>query len=183
MTTEATLDTALEPSGRFGTLRALGGFFKRNLTPKTGAAVTIWRVEARMATPLALLFVATLGRWEGALAMGAVMAVYAAVFLFLLDGERVVHEIRDWTRKKNWGRRWVVEGHRRGTHRLLLIAAIVMILGPFWRAVTFHVGSVPRWPSYGLSVGGSFPHSLLWTGLILGGLYEGVIKPLFQAIF
>jgi hypothetical protein len=186
MSTEAVLDSAAAPSGRFGTFRALGGFFKRNLTPRTGAAVTIWRVEARLATPLALLFIATLGRWEGALAMGAVMAVYAAVFLFLLDGERVVDEMRDWTGQRRWGRRWVVHdqhGGSAGKHRLLLIPAMVMVLGPFWRAVSFHVGSVPRWPAYGLSVGGSFPHSLLWTGLVMGGIYELAIRPLFEAVF
>ena len=54
--------TADEIAGGF---RAFGAFFKRNLTPRTGFAVTMWQIEAKAAGPLALFLVATLGRWEG----------------------------------------------------------------------------------------------------------------------
>ena len=55
-----------------------------------------------------------------------------------------------------------------------------MFLGPFWRAVTFHLFHTRRLPAYTLSVGGSIPHSLLWTGLVLGGLWEGLIRPFLE---
>ncbi|MEE8346970.1 MAG: hypothetical protein V3S20_06460, partial [Dehalococcoidia bacterium] len=45
-------------------------FLRRYLRPRTGAALVLWRVEAYMALPLALLLIATLGRWPGALVMG-----------------------------------------------------------------------------------------------------------------
>ena len=183
MATEQALAPSSEPTGRFATFRALRGFFKRNLTRKTGAAVAVWRVEARMATPLALLLVATLGRWEGALAMGAVMAVYAAVFLFLLDGENVVGEMREWAGRKPFAR-WMTPGPMGRTvqHHLVTLPAVIMVFGPFWRAVTLHIAAVPRFPSYALSVGGSFPHSLFWTGIVVGGLYEAAIRPAFEAL-
>ena len=57
--------------------------------------------------------------------------------------------------------------------RALSIPASVMLMGPFWRAVTYHVFRMPRLPAYALSVGGSFPHSLFWdrpcAGRPLGG--------------
>jgi hypothetical protein len=107
------------------------------------------------------------------------MAVYAAVFLFLLDGERVVDEMRDWTGQRRWGRRWVADDQSTGgagKHRLLLIPAMVMVLGPFWR-VTFHGGRC-RGGKHG-SRWAAAPHSLLWTGLA-GGIYELAIRPLFE---
>jgi len=54
--------------------------------------------------------------------------------------------------------------------RALSIPASVMLMGPFWRAVTYHVFRMPRLLAYALSVGGGFPHSLFWTSLVLGGL-------------
>jgi hypothetical protein len=59
---------------------------------------------------------------------------------------------------------------------------LVIVFGPFWRAVTFQVAAIPRIPAYALSVGGSFPHSLLWTGLVVGGLYEAAIRPTFESL-
>ena len=180
----ATAETfAPEPtsSGPIATFRAMGRFFKRNLTRKSAAAVAIWRVEVWMATPLALLLVATLGRWEGALAMGVVMAVYAAVFLFLLDGERVVDEMRTWTSKRRWTR-WMAPREMRAHHLWLMLPALVMFTGPFWRAVAFHIAAVPRTIAYVVGVGGSFPHTLFWTGVVVGGLYEGAIRPAFESI-
>ncbi|KKL47683.1 hypothetical protein LCGC14_2333110, partial [marine sediment metagenome] len=55
----------------------------RYLRPQSGTALVLWRVEAYTALPLALLLIATLGRWPGALVMGSIMAVYAAIFLYL----------------------------------------------------------------------------------------------------
>jgi hypothetical protein len=185
MTTGHALDSETRSLGPLATFRAMGRFFKRNLTGKSGAAVAIWRVEAWMATPLALLLVATLGRWEGALAMGGVMAVYAAIFLFLLDGENVVTEMQGWTGKRSWTRWIAPPASDRGkvARHWLVLPALVMFFGPFWRAVTFHIAAVPRALAYVLSVGGSFPHSLLWTGLVVGGLYETAIRPAFEAAF
>ncbi|MEO6198080.1 MAG: hypothetical protein ABIP58_08245 [Dehalococcoidia bacterium] len=183
MATEQALAPSSEPTGPIATFRAMGQFFKRNLTRRSAAAVAIWRVEVWMATPLALLFVATLGRWEGALAMGVVMAAYAAVFLFLLDGERVVEEMRAWTGKRRWTRWLTPHEAKSRRHHWLLLPALVMLTGPFWRAVAFHVTTVPRTLAYATAVGGSFPHALFWTGLVVGGLYEGAIRPAFGSLF
>jgi hypothetical protein len=177
-----TLPADLETGSRgpLAFFRDAGRFFKRNLTRKSGAALVVWRIETWMATPAALLFVATLGRWEGALAMGALMAAYAAIFLLLLEGERVIVDIREWAAKRSWTR-WAAP-RETGGHRWALLTGLVMVFGPFWRAVTFQVAAIPRIPAYALSVGGSFPHSLLWTGLVVGGLYEAAIRPTFESL-
>src|SRR3989337_2137310 len=77
----------------------------RYLRPQMSAALVLWRVEAYLATPLALLFIATIGRWPAALAMGSVMAVFAAVFLFLLEDDPAVDDIRAWADRRRLGRR------------------------------------------------------------------------------
>ncbi len=66
--------------------------------------------------------------------------------------------------------------------RVAAVVPVIMLLGPFWRAVTFHLFQVRRLPAYALSMGGSFPHALLWTGLILGGIWEGLVWPLIKSI-
>lgn len=170
---------------RTGWRRVITAFMRRNVTPRLGATLALWRIEARLATPLALVLVATLGRWNGALAMGGIMAVYAAVFLFLLDGEKVMDEMRGWMGERDWVRRWALPVAERrdrvGTvQRSLAIPATIMLLGPFWRALTYHLFRLPRIPAYALSVGGSFPHSLLWTGVFVGGLWEIALRPLLQ---
>src|SRR3972149_478797 len=76
----------------------------RYLRPQGGAALVRGRVEASSATPLALLLIATLGRWPAALAMGSVMAVFAAVFLFLLEDDPTVDDIRAWADRRRLGR-------------------------------------------------------------------------------
>jgi len=156
-------------------------FLARHLRPQTGAALVLWRVEAYSATPLALLFIATLGRWPAALAMGSVMAVFAAVFLFLLEDNPAVDDIRAWADRRRLGRllerlteRTDVVGRAR---RLAALVPAIMVLGPFWRAVTFHLFRMRRPAAYILSVGGSFPHALLWTGVVLGGIWEGLLWP------
>lgn len=177
---------ALEPAGALptgeGRARRLLSFLRRALTPRLGAAIVLWRVEARLAGPLALFLVAAWGRWEAALTMGAIMAVYAGLFIFLLDGEGALEDLRRWVWERRLARRYLLplaeRGDRVGTlQRALALPVAVMGLGPFWRAVAFHIFRVPRLPAYALSMGGSFPHSLLWTGLVLGGVWEGLLWP------
>ncbi len=131
--------------------------------------------------PLALLFVATLGRWPGALAMGSMMAAYAVLFLYLLEDEPVLDDIRVWTGRWRMGRaleRLAVRGDPGGTAlRTAMVVPAVMVLGPFWRAVVFHLFRMRRAVAYPLSAGGSVPHALLWTGFVLGGVWEGLIWP------
>lgn len=170
-----------------GRPRRLLRFLRRRLTPRLGAALILWRVEARLATPLALALVVAWGRWSGALAMGGIMALYAALFLFLLDGERALEELRGWVQGRRLARRYlfplVERRDRLGWGRwALALSTAVMVLGPFWRAVTFHLFRVPRLPAYALAVGGSIPHSLLWTGVVLGGVWEGLLWPLLKGL-
>ena len=184
-TEQATIPTPASETGVFATFRALHAFFKRNVTKRVGTAVIFWRVEARFATPLGLVFVANLGRWNGALAMGTVMAVYSALFLFLLDGERVIEEMRSWLRQKKWGHRALHLAERQdrtgAVQRTLAAPVTVMLEGPFWRGITYRVGRVKNVQAYALSVGGSYPHSLFWTGLVLGALWESLLGPLWHA--
>ena len=176
---------AVDEPGLLETWRSRGSFFKRNLTKRVSLAVFVWVFETRTVTPVALFLVANLGRWNGALVMGTMMAVYSAIFLFLLDGERVIEEMRSWLRQKRWGHRALHIAEKPGragtTQRLLIAPITVMFQGPFWRAVTYRVARVRQVPSYLLSVGGSFPHSLFWTGLVLGGLWEAILEPLWDA--
>ena len=145
--TDQAATTVLNPGGR-GAMREMAAFLKQRLTPRVGATVAIWQFEAKTATPLAILFVATLGRWEGALAMGAMMAVYSAVLLFLLDGQQVMDDLREWMRGRAWGRHYLSIAERPGvtgaTQRALAVPATIMIYGPFWRAITYHLARVPR---------------------------------------
>jgi hypothetical protein len=156
------------------------------LRPKLTAAIVIWRVEAYSALPLALLFIATIGRWPAALAMGCVMAAFSAVFVFLLEGDPALEDVRAWADRRRVGRVLERLAEAKGAGgRMLRAAAVapaIMFPGPFWRAVTFQLFHVRRELAYGLSVGGSFPHSLFWTGLVLGGLWEVAIRPLLMAI-
>jgi hypothetical protein len=66
--------------------------------------------------------------------------------------------------------------------RAAAVVPAVMVLGPFWRAVAFHLFRMPRAVAYLLSVGGSIPHSLLWTGLVLGGIWEGLVWPWIKGL-
>ncbi len=158
----------------------------RYLRPQSGAALVLWRVEAYTALPLALLLIATLGRWPGALVMGSIMAVYAAIFLYLLENDPALDDVRAWAGRRRVGRaleRLAARGGAAGNaHRALALAPTVMILGPFWRAVTFHLFRMRRSAAYLLSVGGSIPHALLWTGLVLGGVWEGLVWPVIKEL-
>ncbi len=156
-------------------------FRLRYLGPKAGVALVLWRVEAYLATPLALLLIATLGRWPGALVMGSVMAAFAAVFLYLLEDDPVLDDVRGWAGRRRIGRALERLAERDDgvgkARRAVALVPGVMVLGPFWRAVAFHLFRMRRSAAYVLSVGGSFPHALLWTGLILGGIWEGFVWP------
>ena len=179
---EAELRTEREEGPPKAERRKPLGFLRRNVTPRLGAALFLWQMETRLATPVALALVATVGRWPGALAMGGIMAIYSALFLFLLDGEQGMKELRGWAQDRRLIRRYVfpIAERRDGVgtvQRALAVPVVVMFMGPFWRAVTFHLFRTPRWPAYTLSVGGSIPHSLLWTGLVLGGIWEGLVWP------
>jgi hypothetical protein len=175
MTEQATTLPQSSTAEALGGFRAFGAFFKRNLTPRTGFAVTMWQIEAKLAGPLALFLVATIGRWEGALVQGGVMAMYSALFLFLLDRQPIVDEAQEWMRERKWGRRYMRIAERQDTtgrvQRAVAVPVTIMTFGPFWRAVTYHLAKVPRIPAYIFSVGGSFPHSLFWTGIVVGGVW------------
>ncbi len=162
------------------------GFGLRYLGPKAGAALVLWRVEAYLATPLALLLIATLGRWPGALVMGSVMAVFAAIFLYLLEDDPVLDDVRGWAGRRRIGRALERLADRDDgvgkARRAVALVPGVMVLGPFWRAVAFHLFRMRRSAAYVLSVGGSFPHALLWTGLILGGIWEGIAWPWIKGL-
>ena len=160
--------------------------YLRNLRPQTGVALVLWRVETATVTPLALLLIVTLGRWPAALAMGSLMAVFAAAFLFLLDDDPVLDDARTWAGRRRLGRvleRLAARDDLQGkAQRALSLIPAVMVVGPFWRAVTFHLFRMRRPWAYLLSVGGSIPHSLLWTGLVLGGIWEGLVWPWLKGL-
>ncbi len=159
---------------------------RQHLTPRLGAALVLWRIEAALATPLALVLVAAMGRWPAALAMGLIMAVFAAIFLFLLSGQSALLAFQEWVYAHPLVQRFYLPVSRPG-HRfavpgfLLLILVAILLIGPFWRAMIFHSMAMRKETAYLLSVLGSIPHSLLWTGLVLGGLWEGVIWPLLDS--
>jgi len=161
-------------------------FLLRNLRPRMAAALVLWRVEAYSATPLALLLIATLGRWPAALVMGSVMAAFSAVFRYLLEDDPVLDDVRGWAGRRRIGRALERLADRDdGVGKARRAAALVpgvMVLGPFWRAVAFHLFRMRRLVAYVLSVGGSFPHALLWTGLILGGIWEGFLWPWIKGL-
>jgi hypothetical protein len=73
-TEQATVRSPASGNGFFATFRSLSAFFKRNLTKRVGVAVIAWRVIPCTAGAGVQ---ANLGRWNGALAMGTVMAVYS----------------------------------------------------------------------------------------------------------
>jgi len=158
---------------------------RRHITPRLSVAIVLWRIEAALATPVALLLVASMGRWSGALVMGLVMAFFSALFLFMLRGESAVDAFRDWTQAHPVVRRFylpLVKDRGRLTVILMIasLPVIVLLVGPFWRAILLHSFSIRKEFAYVISVLGSIPHALLWTGLVLGGLWEGLIWPLLD---
>jgi hypothetical protein len=184
MATEEVLSAA-RSEFRFWHLRSYWSYLRTRMTKRLAATIVTWRVEARLATPLALLFVATLGRWPASIVMGTIMAGFSALFLFLLDGERMMHELRGWLEERRTFRRYLKPiANRKGragtVQRLLAIPATIMFMGPFFRATTYHLFRLRRAPAYTLSMLGSYPHSLLWTGLVAGGVWEWLMAPAFD---
>jgi hypothetical protein len=184
MASEDAVITA-QPGSRPWDVRSQWRKLRERLTPRLAAAVVIWRVEARFATPLALVLIAAIGRWPAALTMGVIMGVISAVFLFLLDGEKATTELRDWLRERRFVKRYLLpiaerEDRTGAVQRAVSLPMTIMFMGPFFRAVTYLLFRVPRVPAYALAVLGSIPHSLLWTGLVLGGLYAIAFEPAFD---
>jgi hypothetical protein len=110
------------------------------------------------------------------------MAGFSALFLFLLHGEGVIDALRDWLRGRRFMRRFVLplkrsEGLAAAAMRWLAAPGSVMFMGPFQRAATYRVLRLPNRVAYPMSVGGSIPHSLFWTGLVFGSMWELAFRP------
>ncbi len=164
----------------------LAAWGRRYVTPRLGAAIALWRVEAYLATPSALALVAAFGRWPAALAMGSLSALYALAFLLLLDGQRAMTGLRRWASQRPRLQRYLeplTQGHlsKRALLWALITLLVVLLTGPFWRAVAMLLLGAPRLLAYVAAVLGSIPHSLLWTGLVLGSLWEGLIWPFLDS--
>jgi hypothetical protein len=185
-TASASAPTGLFSSWRY-TMRSVRAFFDRNLTPKTGTAVVVWRVEAWLAGPMALALVASLGRWNGALVTGVVMASLSVLFLFLFDGERVIDEIRRWVGDRDWGHWSMNVAERRDWRgavlRALSVPVTIMLMGPFVRSLTYHIFKVRRGFAYPVSIGGQMLHNLFWTGIVLGSFWEILFQPALSAVW
>jgi hypothetical protein len=156
-------------------------FLRANLTPRSATALALWRVEARLSTPLALTAVAAWGRWPGAFAMAALAALLSAAFIMLLEGESVVAELRAWAKRWGFFRRFVLpiadRRDRTGTAlRIASVPAMILLLGPFWRGLTLELFRIRGLRAYLISVLGSIPHALLWVGLVLGGIWDGFLQ-------
>jgi hypothetical protein len=167
-------DVAKEPG--------LWQILRQYATPRLTATAIVWRAEAYTATPLAILCIETFGRWNGALAMGMIMAGFSAFFLVMLHGEEAVGALRDWLRGRRFIRRFVLpikrsEGLAGAVARKLAAPGSVMMMGPFQRAVTYRMLGLRNIVAYPLSVGGSIPHSLFWTGLVFGSMWELAFRP------
>jgi hypothetical protein len=162
-------------------------FFLRYLRLRSGTALLLWRVEARTGTPVALLLIATLGRWPAALVAGAVMAVFAAVFVYLLDDDPALGEVRTWIGRSRLGRALLRLTERNDAYgkarRAVMIVPVAVLIGPFGRAVTLHLLRIRRPTAYLLATVASIPHALLWVGLVLGGLWGVLILPLLNALW
>jgi len=161
---------------------SLLSLLRRHLTPRVVAAVTIWRLEAWLAAPLPFLLVASLGRWPGALAMAGVMGALCALFLLLLDGEEVLATLHRWAAEREWGRPLLAGPERPWLVWLLAVPLCLLWFGPFWRAVVLLLLRLGRPLSYLIGVGGALPHALLWTGLVVGGVWEGLLWPFLKGL-
>lgn len=181
MSERAAVAAAPQESGLFGTFRAAGTFFRRNLTPRTGVAVATWRIETLLITPLSIFLIETLGRWRGAFAMSCVMAAFSLLFLLLLAGEPIMADFRRWLGERSFGQWSMRIAERRdatgAAQRALSVPATVMLLGPFWRAVTVETFLVRKPLAVLIAVGGAFPHTMFWTGCVTASAWELVTKP------
>ena len=157
---------------------------RARLTPRSASAIVLWRVQVTVDGILAIFLIETIGRWPAAWIMGLVFAACSAIYLFLLDGERAMHDLSQWLRERRFINRFILpiaeRQDRTGTFlRILAIPYTIMLMAPFFRAVTFHSLKVPRIPAYAISVLGSIPHQLFWVGIVLGSLWEIALKPAF----
>jgi len=161
-------------------------FLRRNVTRRLAVAIALWRVEARFLLPGGLVLVAVFGRWPAALLAGAVGALLAAVFMRLLDGERILGEVRAWGEGNRWIRRYLLpvadRRDRTGTVlRVLSLPVLVLWFGPFWRSLTLLLFHFRGLKAYVFTVLASVPHALLWVGIVAGSLWEELIWPFIKS--
>ena len=168
-------------------MRAARDFFRRNLTPQTGVALAAWRVEALIITPLSIVLIETLGRWRGAFAMSCVMTGFSLLFLVLLAGQPIMADFRRWLGERSLGHWTMRVAERRDStgvaQRALAVPAIVMLLGPFWRSVTVETFLVRKPLAFLIAAGGSFPHTMFWTGVVVGSVWALVTRPLLIWVY
>jgi hypothetical protein len=161
-------------------------FLRRNLTPRLTAAIALWRVEARFLLPGGLVLIAVFGRWPAALMVGAVGALLAAVFMWLLDGEQILGEVRAWGGRNRLVRRFLLpvadRRDRTGTVlRVVSLPVLVLWFGPFWRSLTLLLFHFRGLKAYVFTVLSSVPHALLWVGIVAGSLWEELIWPFIKS--
>lgn len=161
---------------------SLASLLRRHLTPRVVAALTIWRLEAWLAAPLPFLLVAALGRWPGALTMAVFTGLLCALFLYLLDGEEALETVHRWALQRDWARPLLAGPERPWLVWLLAVPLCLLWFGPFWRAVVLLLVRLERPLAYTIGVAGALPHSLLWTGLVVGGVWEGLLWPLMKGL-
>ena len=162
-------------------------FLRRNVTRRLAVAIALWRVEARFLLPGGLVLVAVFGRWPAALIAGAIGALLAAVFMWLLDGERILGEVRAWGEGNRWVRRYLlpVADRRDRTGavlRVLSLPVLVLWFGPFWRSLTLLLFHFRGLKAYVFTVLASLPHAFLWVGIVAGSLWEELIWPLIRRL-
>jgi len=162
--------------------RGLFQLLRSCLSPRVGVAVALWRVEAWVGAPLALVLVATLGRWGGVFAMAGITAAHALFSLLLLDGDNALHAIREWLGNKRWGSKVLALAAHSGRRWLILSPLVVLLLSPFWRILALLLLGFRRWELYLVGVGGSVPHALIWTGLVAGSIWD-YLRPAIQGAF
>src|SRR3989304_3682383 len=155
-------------------------FLRRNVTRRLAIAIALWRVEARFLLPGGLVLVAVFGRWPAALMVGAIGALLAAIFMWLLDGERILGEVRAWGGRNRLVRKYLLPlADRRdrtgAVLRALSIPLLVLDFGPFWRSLTLLLFNFRGLKAYAFTVLASIPHALLWVGIVAGSLWEELI--------
>jgi hypothetical protein len=161
-------------------------FLRRNVTRRLAVALALWRVEARFLLPGGLVLVAVFGRWPAALMVGAIGALLAAVFMWLLDGERILGEVRTWGGRNRLVRKYLLpladRRDRTGTAlRALSMPVLVFDFGPFWRSLTLLLFNFRGLKAYVFTVLASIPHALLWVGIVAGSLWEELILPFIKS--
>ena len=160
-------------------------FLRRNVSRRLATAIALWRLEARLLLPGGLVLVAIFGRWPAALIAGGIGAVLAATFMWLLDGERILGEVRAWGERNRWVRKFLLSiadrRDRTGTVlRGLSLPVLVLEFGPFWRSLTLLLFNFRGLKAYAFTVLASIPHALFWVGIVAGTLWEDLIWPLLK---